>query len=159
MNPAIVIIGLVVLWIAITGQFTAPNLVLGGAIAALALLLLRGTAKSSRIIAKVGQGLSLALVFLRELAVSAFRVAVIVLTPDLEKALRPGVVAFPLSVKSDAEITLLANMITLTPGTLSIDVSADRAVLHVHVLNMVSQEAVIAEIAGGFERRIRELFA
>ena len=59
-----------------------------------------------------------------------------VLTPDLRGSLRPAIVAFPLTVKSDAEITLLANLITLTPGTLSVDVSEDRAVLYVHVLTL-----------------------
>ena len=84
--------------------------------------------------------------------------AIIVLTPDLKSALRPAIIAYPLTVKSDAEITLLANMITLTPGTLSIDVAEDRSVIYVHVLQLGDREALVAGIANGFERRIREIF-
>jgi multicomponent Na+:H+ antiporter subunit E len=49
-------------------------------------------------------------------------------------------------------------MITLTPGTLSIDVAEDRSVIYVHVLQLGDREALIAEIANGFERRIAEIF-
>jgi multicomponent Na+:H+ antiporter subunit E len=97
--------------------------------------------------------------FLWELIVSAVRVASIVVRPNLKASLRPAIIAFPLTVKSDAEITLLANLITLTPGTLSVDVADDRSVLYVHVLDLVSRDQLVAEIAGGFERKVQEVFA
>ena len=90
--------------------------------------------------------------------VSAVRVAFVVLHPNLKSVLKPAIVAVPLTVKSDAEITLLANLITLTPGTLSIDVSEDRRLLYVHVLHLADRQALIADIAGGFERKIAEVF-
>ncbi len=68
--------------------------------------------------------LSLALFFFTELLLSALRVAWLVMQPKL--TLRPRIIAYPLTVTSDAQITLLANMITLTPGTLSIELSPDR---------------------------------
>jgi multicomponent Na+:H+ antiporter subunit E len=96
--------------------------------------------------------------FLWELLVSAVRVALIVLQPNVRASLRPAIIAFPLSVKSDVEITLLANLITLTPGTLSVDVSDDRSALYVHVLHLKDRDRLVAEIAGGFERKVREVF-
>ena len=159
MNPVLSAIVLALLWAAITGNFSGLNLLLGAAFGALALFLLRGAFVPPRAMLKVRQFLSLALLFLYELGASAVRVAVVVLTPNLKTALRPEVVAFPLTVKSDAEITLLANLITLTPGTLSIDVSEDRSVLYVHVLALSTREALIADIAGGFEAKILELYA
>ncbi|MEO8683865.1 MAG: Na+/H+ antiporter subunit E, partial [Devosia sp.] len=54
---------------------------------------------------------------------------------------------------------LLANLITLTPGTLSIDVSDDRSVLYVHALMLGDRAALLASIASGFERRIKAVFA
>lgn len=159
MNPVLSTIVLALLWAAITGNFSGLNLLLGAAFGALALFLLRGAFAQPRATLKVRQFLSLALLFLYELGASAVRVAVVVLTPNLKAALRPDVVAFPLTVKSDAEITLLANLITLTPGTLSIDVSEDRSVLYVHVLALSTREALIADIAGGFEAKILELYA
>jgi len=158
MNLALMVAGLAFVWAAITGNFSALNLLLGAVIGALTALLLRNSFASPRLLRRLRRIVALALVFVWELMASAVRVAIIVLTPDLKSALRPAIVAFPLSVKSDAEITLLANMITLTPGTLSIDVAEDRSVIYVHVLQLGDREALIAEIANGFERRIAEIF-
>jgi multicomponent Na+:H+ antiporter subunit E len=99
--------------------------------------------------------LSLFLLFLRELILSAMQVAWIVLRPKLR--IRPAIIAHPLTVTTDAQITLLANMITLTPGTLSVDVSADRKTLYVHAIDVESKEALIGSIAAGFERKILEV--
>lgn len=96
--------------------------------------------------------LSLLGFFVRELILSALRVAWLAVQPRLK--LRPKIVAYPLTVTSDAQITLLANMITLTPGTLSLDVSDDRRTLLVHAIDAESDEAVIGHIAAGFETRV-----
>lgn len=159
MNPASVVVVLALVWAGITGAFTGLNLLLGAAIGGVAMLLLRSAFAPPRVLRKTRQVASLVLLFLYELAASAIRVAIVVLTPNLKAALRPAIVAFPLSVKSDAEITLLANLITLTPGTLSIDVSKDRSVLYVHVLTLSTRESLIADIAGGFEARVREIYS
>jgi multicomponent Na+:H+ antiporter subunit E len=90
--------------------------------------------------------------FLRELVLSALRVAWLVVQP--KPRLHPGIIAYPLTVTTDAQITLLANMITLTPGTLSIDVSDDRRTLYVHAIDVTDREALIGSIAAGFETKI-----
>jgi multicomponent Na+:H+ antiporter subunit E len=99
--------------------------------------------------------LSLVLLFVRELIVSALKVAWLVLQPRLK--IRPAIIAYPLTLTTDAQITLLANMITLTPGTLSVDVSEDRKTLYVHAIDLDSKEALIGSIAAGFERKILEV--
>lgn len=159
MNPAATVLVLALVWAAITGNFTGLNLLLGVAIGGVAVLMLRSVFAPPRALRKVRRVASLLLLFLYELAASAIRVARVVLTPDLKSAIRPAIVAFPLTVKSNAEIALLANLITLTPGTLSIDVSEDRSVLYVHVLTLDTREALIADIAGGFETKVREVFS
>jgi multicomponent Na+:H+ antiporter subunit E len=100
--------------------------------------------------------LSLALLFLRELLVSAVRVAMLALRPRVK--LNPAIVSYPLSVSTDAEITILANLITLTPGTLSVDVSEDRKTLLIHCIDVRDAETAIDEISGGFETKILEAF-
>jgi multicomponent Na+:H+ antiporter subunit E len=90
--------------------------------------------------------------FLRELVLSALRVAWLVVQP--KPRLHPGIIAYPLTVTTDAQITLLANMITLTPGTLSIDVSDDRRTLYIHAIDVTDREALIGSIAAGFETKI-----
>nr|WP_295891431.1 Na+/H+ antiporter subunit E [uncultured Devosia sp.] len=159
MNPIMTVIVLALIWAAISGTFSGLNLLLGAGIGAIAVLLLRRNLPPGRSLHRLRSVVSLALLFVYELGVSAVRVALVVLTPDMKSVLRPAIIAFPLSVKSDAEITLLANLITLTPGTLSVDVSEDRSLLYVHTLTLSTREALIADIAGGFEARIREVFA
>lgn len=158
MNVGLMIVGLALIWAAITGNFSLPNIVLGAGIGLLTAVLLRnGLAKPLRA-GRLRRVAALAALFLWELLVSAVRVALIVLQPNVRASLRPAIIAFPLSVKSDVEITLLANLITLTPGTLSVDVSDDRSALFVHVLHLKDRDQLVAEIAGGFERRVREVF-
>ena len=99
--------------------------------------------------------LSLLLLFIRELIMSAVKVAWLVVQPRLN--IRPAIIAYPLTVTTDLQITLLANMITLTPGTLSVDVSADRKTLYVHAIDIESKEDLIGSIAAGFERKILEV--
>tara|TARA_Y100000815_G_scaffold48462_1_gene39614 strand:- start:609 stop:836 length:228 start_codon:yes stop_codon:yes gene_type:complete len=72
--------------------------------------------------------------------------------------LKPGIFAYPLKVDRDFEITLLANLITLTPGTLSVDVSSDRRTLYVHAIDASNPEQTRRDIAEGFERKIMEAF-
>ncbi|KKB11635.1 cation:proton antiporter [Devosia geojensis] len=159
MNILLLILVLAFVWATITGAFTLLNLLLGAGIGAAAVLLLRAYLAPPRALRQVRRALSLAGLFLRELFMSALRVAAIVLRPDMRRTLRPAIVAVPLDVKSNAEITLLANLITLTPGTLSTVVSEDRTKLFVHVLTLESREALIADIKNGFEKKVMEVFA
>ena len=59
--------------------------------------------------------------------------------------------------KTDAEIALLANLLTLTPGTLSLDVSTDRKVLYIHTLDVEDVDALRVEIKRSLERALLEL--
>ena len=68
---------------------------------------------------------------LKEIALSSIRVARTVLSPSL-KGVTPGIFGIPLDVTTDFEIALMANLITLTPGTLSIDISLDRSTIYIH---------------------------
>lgn len=145
-----------VVWVAITGSATLLNLVFGFLISAVALWIVRGEIGAPGYWGRVGRILSLTLLFFKELAMSAFRVAVMALSPNLK--IKPGIFAFPLTVDRDFEITLLANLITLTPGTLSVDVSEDCKTLYVHALDCSDPEAARRDIAEGFERKIMEAF-
>jgi len=71
----------------------------------------------------------------------------------------PGVVAIPLDARTDVEITLLANLITLTPGSVSLDLSEDRRVLYVHAMYIVDGDvdAYRRSVKEGLERRVLEL--
>jgi multicomponent Na+:H+ antiporter subunit E len=90
-----------------------------------------------------------------EVVRSNLRVAIDVVTP-VSRA-QPGVVAVPLDATTDAEITLLANLITMTPGSLSVDVSDDRSVIYVHSMFIGDPDAFRKSIKDDFERRVLEL--
>ncbi|MBW2487296.1 MAG: Na+/H+ antiporter subunit E, partial [Deltaproteobacteria bacterium] len=72
--------------------------------------------------------------------------------------MRAAIVAIPLDAESDLEITVLANLITLTPGTLSLDVSPDRKTLYVHAMHVDDVEEFRQDIKQRMERRVMEVF-
>lgn len=108
-----------------------------------------------RTIVRIAKGFELALYFLYELVISSFRVAREVVTLRIYS--KPGIIAVPLDVRSDLGITLLANLISLTPGSLSLEVSPDRRFLYVHIMFMDDAEAERANIKNSFERRVLEV--
>lgn len=158
MSSAFLVVILALGWAGITGNFSGLNLLFGGLVGGVAMQILRYSIHKQGALRRAGKILSLTGLFFYELMVSAIKVALVVMHPNLKSALKPAIVAVPLTVKSDAEITLLANMITLTPGTLTVDVAEDRSVLYVHALAMDSDTALIADIANGFEAKIKEVF-
>jgi multicomponent Na+:H+ antiporter subunit E len=145
-------------WAAATGSFTLPNLLLGAVVGAAGLFVVRRYVSRPHVLPRVWRIVSLALLFIRELVLSALRVARLVIRPDLNAHIRPAIIAFPLTATSDAEITLLANLITLTPGTLSVDVSEDRQFLYIHAIHVTDRDAFIRDIARGFEAKVMGAF-
>ncbi|MEL7166343.1 MAG: Na+/H+ antiporter subunit E [Pseudomonadota bacterium] len=73
-----------------------------------------------------------------------------IVTPDHRS--NPAIIDMPLDVKTDAGILLVTNLISLTPGTLSIDVSPDRKTLQLHVMFADDPDAVIRDLKQGMER-------
>lgn len=141
-------------WGFVTGSFAFINLLAGFILAYIALWLpsrLWGEDKYFRrfwlIVRLVG-------IFIYELAISGFTVVKLVLTPGLN--FRSGILAIPLESRNDLEITLFANLISLTPGTLSLDVSADRRTLYVHAMATDDPEADKANMKQAFEKNIAE---
>ena len=92
--------------------------------------------------------------FLYELVVSSVQVAWDVLTPTPRS--RPAIVAVPLDLVDPAQITVLAILISLTPGSLSLDVSPDRKTLYVHQMFVNDPDEARNRIKTGFERLVRE---
>ena len=143
---------LAVVWLAITGSFSPGNFAFGFGLGFLVLLFAGPAIGSANYAPRVLRALELIGFFLWDLFLSNLSVALDVIRPRLR--LQPGVIAVPLDAKSDAEIVLLANLITVTPGSLSLDVSADRQVLYLHVMHIDDPEAVRRKVKNGFERRI-----
>lgn len=92
--------------------------------------------------------------FTKELVVSNLEIIYYVITPGLQ--FQSAVLELPLDVKSDFAITLLANLITLTPGTLTLDISTDKRFLYFHAINVPDGDIVAAKrkVKDGFEKHI-----
>lgn len=145
-----------IIWVAITGSTSIHNLVFGFILSTAALWIVRDEISARGYLRRLGRMIALAILFFKELAMSAWKVAVMVASPKMD--LKPGIFAYPLTVDRDFEITLLANLITLTPGTLSVDVSEDRKILYVHAIDCSDIEGTKRDIANGFEKKILEAF-
>lgn len=148
--------GLALTWVILTGSFTRDNFLFGAVIGYLILLMFRSTLGATSYFKKVRQIFDFVVYFAWQLLISNLRVAYEVLTPGMRMC--PGIVAIPLDIQRDIEITLLANLITLTPGTLSLEVAEDKSVLYVHSMYVDDRDEFITSIKDGFEKRVQELF-
>jgi multicomponent Na+:H+ antiporter subunit E len=148
-------VGLALLWVGMTGQLTATNLLIGLVLGYLVLLVLQGPSALRAQQYRIRRAVGLLVIFVWELILANLRIAWDVVTP--RRRMRPGVIAVPLEARSDVEITFLANLVSLTPGTLSLDVSDDRRVLYIHAMYLHDRGRVTASIKDGFERRLLEV--
>jgi multicomponent Na+:H+ antiporter subunit E len=147
----VVLLGwLTAVWVALWGSFTAAN-VLGGLLVATVLLLLLPLPETPheggvRPVAL----LRLVLVFFWELVKASVTVVRQVLQPRAR--LRQAVIAVPVVGMSDRLLTLLANVISLTPGTLALEVDRPRATLYVHVLNVADTPGAVDDVRASILR-------
>ena len=152
---------LALLWGAVSGSFAPVVLGAGFALGYLVLLLARPALGPSAYYTGLWRGLAFAAFYVGELVLSSLRVAYDVLTPRLHA--RPGIVAVPLEARTDLEITVLANLISLTPGTLSLDVSPPEPGrprrLYVHAMYLDEDaDALRDDLKWRMERRVLRLF-
>jgi multicomponent Na+:H+ antiporter subunit E len=141
-------------WAFATGELSFSNYLIGFAIGFVTLFLTRRVVGSSTYHRRPWHWIRFAGFFLKELVVANLRVAHDVITPRLH--MRPAVVPVPLDAKSDMEIALLANLISLTPGTLSLDYSREEGVLYLHAMFCDDPDKLRDEIKNGIERRLLE---
>ncbi len=94
--------------------------------------------------------------YLKELVLSSLFVAYDILTP--KDLMRPGIVEVPVDLKSDTAIIALVNLISMTPGSLTVDMSADKKKIYVHAMYLYDKEQFIQKIKTELEQRIRLIF-
>ncbi|MGB3407324.1 MAG: Na+/H+ antiporter subunit E [Jannaschia sp.] len=147
---------LAVSWAALTGTFTLGGLAVGYVVGFLALWVVQPLFENrgGGYFTRVWRWIKLLVLFHYELIVSSLSVAWDVLTP--RHRARPGIVAVPLKAKGEAEVLLVTNLISLTPGTLSLDVTEDCNTLFVHAMFADDPEKIASDIEQGMERWVRE---
>ena len=153
MNPFTLLLAL--LWLGLTAESTVANALLGLALAVAITRWLPSPAPSWSSLRKLPKLLVFLAFIVKEVVVANLRVAACVLD---ERRIKPCVVAVPLSLRDPAAVAILAHLITLTPGTLTLDVSPDGRTLWVHDILDGDPEHVRRSIQDGFERRLQEFF-
>lgn len=106
-------------------------------------------------IANVVAVIKLLFIFGSELIKSNIAVLKVILSPKL--AIQPGIFALETELKKDWEITVLSNLITLTPGTLVLEVSEDKKILYIHAMDIDDVEQAKLDIKNTFEKAIKEV--
>lgn len=140
---------LAVAWMALTASVTLSGLLVGFVIGYLALWLIQPLIGTSSYFRRVIAWIRLIVMFHYELLVSSIDVAFDVLTP--RHRANPAIIKVPLDVKSDLGVLLVTNLISLTPGTLSLDVSDDRKTLFVHAMFADDPDALCHQLKSGME--------
>ena len=141
-------------WMALTGEFSPLNFAAGFLLGYLMLRLMQRPEDPRNYFQRGALMLRFAFFYLKELFIANLRVAGTVLSPRMR--MTPAIVAIPLEAESELSITLLANLITLTPGSLTVDISADCSVLYVHTMYAGDIDKVCREIKE-LERRVLEV--
>lgn len=141
-------------WVALTGHLNYSNFLFGYAIGFFVLWLIERR-KNTNYFYRVPKILGFILYFFYEMIKSNWAVARDVLTPKYKAT--PGIVKFPMKAKSDFEITMLSNLLSLTPGTLIMDVSDDKTVMYIHVMYLNDKQQFITDLRDGLERRLLEI--
>ena len=146
---------LAIAWAALTGTFTLTGLAIGYVVGFLALWVISPLFEErGGYFKRVWRWVKLFVLFHWELIVSSLSVAWDVLTP--RHRARPGIVAVPMKAKGEAEVLLVTNLISLTPGTLSLDVTEDCNTLFVHAMFADDPDKIRSDIENGMERWVRE---
>ena len=141
---------LTLIWIALTGTFTYVNFFIGFFISYFILWVLSRNSEDKRYFTIAFKIVGFFFFFLYEMLKANWQVAYEVMTSNLH--MKPGIVKIELEAKTDLEITLLSNLISLTPGTLVLDVSDDRKVMYVHGMYLEDKEKFIDSIKTGLEK-------
>lgn len=108
-----------------------------------------------RIFTKIYRIIAFLIFYIIEVILANMRIAYEIITPG--KNMKPGVLAIPLDLKTDLEILTINNLITMTPGTLSLDVSTDRKVIYIHAMYIDDPDEIRRQIRVGLERKIMEV--
>lgn len=145
---------LAITWMVLQERFTPADFLIGYLLGALIVYVCRSFWVERVLVRRPFAAVRLAGVFLREVVKANLDVAWLVVQPRLD--VKPAFFVLPLDLEDDLQITALANMITLTPGTLTAEVAPDRSALYVHCLSTDDVDKVREQIKRQFERPLLE---
>ncbi|OLO38842.1 Na+/H+ antiporter subunit E [Alkalihalophilus pseudofirmus] len=143
------------IWAFLQNSYTFVDFFIGYLVGLLILFVLRRFLKFDFYFRRVVAVIKLILLFSKELILANWDVIKIVLSPNMD--IQPGIIAVPTKLKTEWELTLLASLISLTPGTLSMDFSDDNKILYIHSIHVPDKDEMIKQIHNTFEKAIMEV--
>ncbi len=148
---------LLVVWLMLNVSVSVGHIILGSVFAVIIPLLCAPLQIPQPKIKRPLKALRYVFMVMGDIVIANVQVAILVLGPM--RRIKPGFVAVPLDLKDNFPITVLANTVTMTPGTVSAELSKDKNWLYVHVLNMPDDEQeIVSLIKQRYESAIREMF-
>ncbi len=156
MPLATLALSIAVIWLLMRGDASPGNFFVGLILAFTLILFLRRTYQQERAFRRWRYIFRFIFHFAWEVIVANIQVLLIVLSPRIR--IRPGIIAYKTECKTPLSITSLANSITLTPGTLSVDISKDNSTIFVHTLDIDDSDNVRESIRRGLEEPVKRAF-
>jgi multicomponent K+:H+ antiporter subunit E len=144
------------LWLVIASSYSFGSMVLAAIVAILIPVWSSRFWPDAPRLARPLKALGFFFLVCRDIVAANIEVARQVLGP-LDR-IQPAFLEVPLDLDDTFVATLLAGVVTLTPGTVSIDIDMERRILHVHALNAPDPAATIAEIKSRYEVPLKEMF-
>jgi multicomponent Na+:H+ antiporter subunit E len=141
---------LTVIWVALTGSFDYLNFIFGFLVSFFVMWIISRNTDDRKYFTIAFKVLGFFFFFLYEFFKATIEVAYEVMTKRFQ--MKPGIIKMPLDAKTDLEITILSNLISLTPGTLVLDVSEDRTVIYIHGMYVEDKVKFINSIKEGLEK-------
>ncbi|MFJ7935740.1 Na+/H+ antiporter subunit E [Sporosarcina sp. NPDC096371] len=142
-------------WMFMSTSMTASTFIIGYLIGLLLIFMMRRFFKERLYIWRLWATVKLTLLFFKELTLSNISVLRVVLRPKMD--IQPMIFALPTDLEHDWEITLLSSLITLTPGTIVLNVSDDQRTLYIHAIDVDDVDEAIDSIKNTFEKAIKEV--
>lgn len=143
------------IWVALTGSMYYTNFLFGFLLGFFILWVMNRNETDQRYFYRVPKTIGFILFFLYEMIVANVQVAYDVITPKY--FFKPGIIRYPLQATTDLEINLLSTIISMTPGTLILDISEDKKSLFIHVMYLKNKEQFITQMKNGFEKKLLEI--
>lgn len=146
---------LTIIWVLATGTFSEENFIFGFLISFCILYIITINSEDRKYFTILPKLVS----FLLFMSWEIIKANLVTVKESLyaKSKLEPAVVAVPLTVISDIEITMLATMVSVTPGTLVMDISDDKKVMYIHVMHMTNKQDFIDEVKNKFEKRLLDI--
>lgn len=145
------------IWFTLTMELTPANFVFGFVVSFFILWIVFRNDKNNRYFKLLPNFIAFLAMFIKEVIYGSLKIGYEIIIP--KHTMNPGIIAIPLDAKTNTEITLLANTITLTPGTTSLAVSEDKSTLYVYCvyLDKNDKEKTIRDIKNGLEKKLMKV--